>query len=166
VAVHGFTITGPPQRALLVTSELPLSATAWQDARVGAFRRRFTWLPTPGSCRGCRRRWPCSAWRAPADVVSSVFRMMIVQQVTPDAIQGRVNSLIFAGLQGGPRLGDAEAGAAAALAGPQFAAWSGGLLSVVAAVVTRWAIPEFWRYRSRTGPAPGTREAATETAAG
>ncbi len=88
-----------------------------------------------------------------ADVISSVFRMMIVQRVTPDAIQGRVNSLIFVGLQGGPRLGDAEAGAAAEVGGPQFAAWSGGLLSVVAAAVTCWAIPEFWRYRSDTGPA-------------
>ena len=86
-----------------------------------------------------------------ADVVSSVFRAVIVQQVTPDAMQGRVNSLIFAGLQGGPRLGDAEAGAAAALAGPQFAAWSGGLLSVVTAIVTCWAIPQFWRYRSDSG---------------
>src|SRR5215467_7463525 len=86
-----------------------------------------------------------------ADVVSSVFRAVIVQQVTPDAIQGRVNSLIFAGLQGGPRLGDAEAGAAAALGGPQFAAWSGGLLSVATAIVTCWAIPQFWRYRSDGG---------------
>ena len=33
-------------------------------------------------------------------------------------MQGRVNSLVFAGLQGGPRLGDAEAGAVAALGGP------------------------------------------------
>jgi len=88
-----------------------------------------------------------------ADVVSSVFRAVIVQQVTPDAMQGRVNSLIFAGLQGGPRLGDAEAGAAAALGGPQFAAWSGGLLSVATAIVTCWAIPQFWRYRSDNGPA-------------
>ena len=86
-----------------------------------------------------------------ADVVSSVFRAVIVQQVTPDAVQGRVNSLIFAGLQGGPRLGDAEAGAAAALGGPQFAAWSGGLLSVATAIVTCWAIPQFWRYRSDSG---------------
>jgi Transmembrane secretion effector len=93
-----------------------------------------------------------------ADVISSVFRMMIVQQVTPDALQGRVNSLIFVGLQGGPRLGDAEAGAAAAIAGPQFAAWSGGLLSVAAAVVTCWAIPEFWRYRNETGMAHGAAE--------
>jgi predicted MFS family arabinose efflux permease len=93
-----------------------------------------------------------------ADVVSSVFRMMIVQQVTPDAIQGRVNSLIFVGLQGGPRLGDAESGAAAAVAGPQFAAWSGGLISVVTAVVTCWAIPQFWRYRNETGQAHGPGE--------
>ena len=89
-----------------------------------------------------------------ADVVSSVFRMMIVQQVTPDPMQGRVNSLVFAGLQGGPRLGDAEAGLAAAVAGPQFAAWSGGLLSVATAIVTCWAIPQFWRYRSDGGVAP------------
>jgi predicted MFS family arabinose efflux permease len=88
-----------------------------------------------------------------ADVVSSVFRAVIVQQVTPDAMQGRVNSLIFAGLQGGPRLGDAESGAAAALAGPQVAAWSGGLLSVATAVVTCLAIPQFWRY-GRDGAAP------------
>ena len=94
-----------------------------------------------------------------ADVVSSVFRMMIVQQVTPDPIQGRVNSLMFVGLQGGPRLGDAESGAVAALTGPQFAAWSGGLLSVVAALVTCWAIPQFWRYRSQTGAAPAAGEA-------
>ncbi len=87
-----------------------------------------------------------------ADVVSSVFRMMIVQQVTPDMMQGRVNSLVFAGLQGGPRLGDAEAGAAAALAGPQFAAWSGGVLSIVTAVITCWAIPQFWRYQNVATP--------------
>ena len=88
-----------------------------------------------------------------ADVISAVFRMMIVQQVTPDGMQGRVNSLIYAGIQGGPRLGDAEAGGAAALGGPQFAAWSGGLLSVVTAVATCWLLPGMWRYDSRrTGP--------------
>jgi hypothetical protein len=88
-------------------------------------------------------------------VVSAVFRMMIVQQVTPDGMQGRVNSLIYAGIQGGPRLGDAEAGAAAALGGPQFAAWSGGVLSVVTAVVTCWLLPGMWRYDSRAARPPG-----------
>jgi MFS family permease len=94
-----------------------------------------------------------------ADVISSVFRMMIVQHTTPDAVQGRVNSLVFAGLQGGPRLGDAESGVAAAIAGPQVAAWSGGLLSVAAAAVTCWAIPEFWRYQSPAATAAPARSA-------
>jgi predicted MFS family arabinose efflux permease len=85
-----------------------------------------------------------------ADVVSAVFRMMIVQHATPDGMQGRVNSLIYAGIQGGPRLGDAEAGGAAALGGPQFAAWSGGVLSVVTAVATCWLLPGMWRYDSRS----------------
>jgi len=76
-----------------------------------------------------------------------------VQQSAPDAMQGRVNSLVFAGLQGGPRLGDAEAGLVADLAGPQVAAWSGGLLSVACAIVTCWAIPLFWRYQSTIGAA-------------
>jgi hypothetical protein len=69
-------------------------------------------------------------------------------------MQGRVNSLVFAGLQGGPRLGDAEAGVVADLAGPQVAAWSGGLLSVACAIVTCWAIPQFWRYQNTALASP------------
>ena len=96
-----------------------------------------------------------------ADVISAVFRMVIVQQVTPDQMQGRVNSLIYAGIQGGPRLGDAEAGAAAAIGGPSFAAWSGGLLSVATALATCWLLPGIWRYDSRAGAVPlATGEAA------
>ncbi len=106
------------------------------------------WLPAALALR---------ALAGAADVISSVFRGAIVQQATPDALQGRVNSLVYVGLTGGPRIGDAEAGAAAALGGPRFAAWSGGLLSVATAVVTCWALPRFWRYQSqaiRTGPVP------------
>lgn len=89
-----------------------------------------------------------------ADVISAVFRMVIVQQVTPDQMQGRVNSLIYAGIQGGPRLGDGEAGAAAAIGGPQFAAWSGGLLSIVTGLLTCWLLPGMWRYDSRAAAGP------------
>ncbi len=84
-----------------------------------------------------------------ADVISAVFRMVIVQQATPDRMQGRVNSLIYAGIQGGPRLGDGEAGAAAAIGGPQFAAWSGGLLCIVTGLITSWLLPGMWRYDAR-----------------
>ena len=64
--------------------------------------------------------------------------------------------MLFTRIQGGPRLGDAEAGAAAALGGPQFAAWSGGMLSMVTAVVTCWLLPGMWRYDSRPAR-PGQR---------
>ena len=98
-----------------------------------------------------------------ADVISAVFRMVIVQQVTPDQMQGRVNSLIYAGIQGGPRLGDAEAGAAAAIGGPSFAAWSGGLLSVATAALTCWLLPGIWRYDARAASLPlVTGEAAEQ----
>src|SRR5262249_58899704 len=93
-----------------------------------------------------------------------VSRMIIVQQSAPDGMQGRVNSLVFAGLRGGPRLGDAEAGVVADLAGPQVAAWSGGLLSVACALVTCWAIPQFWRYQSTIGPARAPARGAAERA--
>jgi hypothetical protein len=43
------------------------------------------------------------------------------------------------------------------LAGPQVAAWSGGLLSVACAIVTCWAIPRFWRYQSTTVAGPAAR---------
>ena len=89
-----------------------------------------------------------------ADVISAVFRMVIVQQVTPDQMQGRVNSLMYAGIQGGPRLGDAEAGAAAAIGGPQFAAWTGGLLSAATALLTCWLLPGIWRYDARSHADP------------
>jgi hypothetical protein len=94
--------------------------------------------------------------------------MIIVQQSAPDAMQGRVNSLVFAGLQGGPRLGDAEAGLVADLAGPRVAAWSGGLLSVACAIVTCWAIPQFWRYQNTIGAAraPGRGSADQARSAG
>lgn len=101
-----------------------------------------------------------------ADVISSVFRMVIVQQSTPDELLGRVNSLMFAGLTGGPRLGDAEAGAAAVIGGPRFAAWSGGLLSIVTAVVTSWLLPQFWRYQSRGGMTAAAQPAPEEAGEG
>ena len=97
-----------------------------------------------------------------ADVISAVFRMVIVQQVTPDRMQGRVNSLIYAGIQGGPRLGDGEAGAAAAIGGPQFAAWSGGLLSIAVGALTCWLLPGMWHYDSRRAAVPEDEAAAGE----
>ncbi len=147
-ALIGSLLTGHVGRVRRAGRAVAICVVGW-GAAIAAFGLA-TWLPAA---------LVLLVVAGAADVISSVFRMMIVQHSTPDVMQGRVNSLVFAGIQGGPRLGDAEAGAAAALAGPQFAAWSGGLLSIVTAVVTCWAIPQFWRYQN-TAPVGAPRESA------
>jgi MFS family permease len=82
-----------------------------------------------------------------ADVISAVFRGTILQLQVPDRLRGRLNAVHIAVVAGGPRLGDAEAGAVAALTTPQFSVVSGGLACVAGvAVISRW-IPELgvWR---------------------
>ena len=83
-----------------------------------------------------------------ADVVSAVFRNTILQLAVPDALRGRLSALHIAVVTGGPRLGDAEAGAVAALAGTRFSVVSGGLACIVGVVLVGWLLPEFTRYRS------------------
>jgi MFS family permease len=62
-----------------------------------------------------------------ADVISAVFRQNVQQRAVPDHLQGRLSGTFFAVVAGGPRLGDLETGVAAAIGGPEFAVWSGGL---------------------------------------
>ena len=80
-----------------------------------------------------------------ADVVSAVFRQAVQQRAVPPHLQGRLSGTFFAVVAGGPRLGDAETGVAAAIGGPQFAVWSGGLACIVGAAVLLWRVPELWR---------------------
>jgi predicted MFS family arabinose efflux permease len=82
-----------------------------------------------------------------ADVVSAVFRQAVQQRTVPEHLQGRLSGTFFAVVAGGPRLGDAETGAAAAIGGPQFAVWSGGLACVAGVGVLLWRVPELWRDR-------------------
>lgn len=79
-----------------------------------------------------------------ADVISAVFRQAVQLRAVPEHLQGRLSGTFFAVVAGGPRLGDAETGAAAAIGGPQFAVWSGGLLCVVGVGLLLWRVPELW----------------------
>ena len=82
---------------------------------------------------------------AGADVISAVLRSAIVQILTPDALRGRVSSIHILVVTGGPRIGDAEASAVAALAGTQFSVVSGGILSLIGLGAVALAMPEFDR---------------------
>jgi Transmembrane secretion effector len=80
-----------------------------------------------------------------ADVVSAVFRNAILQLTVPDGLRGRLAAIHIAVVTGGPRLGDAEAGAVAALAGPQVSVVSGGLACLAGVALLAWRLPELDR---------------------
>jgi MFS family permease len=84
-----------------------------------------------------------------ADVVNGVFRTTIIQVNTPDALQGRVNSVGFVVGAGGPRLGDVESGVVASITSPVFSVVSGGLASVVGVALLGLLRPTFARYDAR-----------------
>lgn len=82
-----------------------------------------------------------------ADVISAVFRSTILQLTVPDRLRGRLSALQIAVVTGGPRLGDAEAGAAAALAGLRFSVVSGGLACLAGVAAVGWWLPGFREFR-------------------
>jgi hypothetical protein len=86
-----------------------------------------------------------------ADVISAVFRQAVQLRAVPEHLQGRLSGTFFAVVAGGPRLGDAETGLAAAVGGPQFAVWSGGLACMAGVGVLLWRVPELWRDRGGGG---------------
>jgi MFS family permease len=77
-----------------------------------------------------------------ADVLSAVFRSTIVLLETPDELRGRVSALHILVVTSGPRVGDVEAAAVAAVAGAQVSVVSGGLLCLVGVVVVARMFPE------------------------
>jgi predicted MFS family arabinose efflux permease len=88
-----------------------------------------------------------------ADVLSAVFRSTIVQLDTPDELRGRISALHILVVTSGPRLGDVEAAAVAAVAGPQFSVVSGGLLCLLGVVVVARLFPELRNHVTRA-PVP------------
>ena len=81
-----------------------------------------------------------------ADVVSAVFRNTILQLSVPDNMRGRLSSVHIAVVTGGPQIGDAEAGAVAALTSPRVSVVSGGVACILGVLVLlRW-VPELARY--------------------
>jgi MFS family permease len=104
-----------------------------------------------------------------ADIISAVFRQNVQQRAVPDHLQGRLSGTFFAVVAGGPRLGDLETGVAAAIGGPEFAVWSGGLACLVGVGILLWRVPELWaddgggQARGRATPSEMVTGAVAET---
>jgi MFS family permease len=84
--------------------------------------------------------WCALAVIGAADSVSTIIRNTIRQLQTPDQIRGRMTSVNMIFFQGGPQLGEVEAGVVAQLLGAPFAIVSGGIACVVGMVmiVRKW----------------------------
>ena len=75
-----------------------------------------------------------------ADAVSTIIRNTIRQLQTPDHIRGRMTSINQIFFQGGPQLGEVEAGVVAQLFGAPAAIVSGGIACVLgmSMIVRKW----------------------------
>ncbi len=89
-----------------------------------------------------------------ADMVSGLFRSAVWNTTVPDELRGRLAGIELISYSTGPTLGNVEAGAVAALAGPRFSIVSGGVLCVAGTLLLGALLPGFRRYDARDHTAP------------
>jgi MFS family permease len=100
-----------------------------------------------------------------ADSLSAVCRTTIMQTIAPDELRGRLTSVYFMVVVGGPYIGDIEAGAVASATTAQISVVSGGVACLLGLAAAAIAFPAVWRYRARAAaavPAAAALAAAVE----
>jgi predicted membrane protein len=98
-------------------------------------------------------------------MVSGIFRMTMWNQTIPARVRGRLAGLEMISYSTGEPLGNLEAGAVATLTGSvRVAVLSGGVLSLLGAVIVTLAIPALWRYDARTTRPPEPARSADASA--
>jgi len=81
------------------------------------------------------------------DMVSTVIRSTIRQILTPDHMKGRMIGVNTIFVQGGPMIGEAEAGFVAHLYGAPFSVVSGGVVTVLLTLLIAWKVPHLRKYK-------------------
>jgi predicted MFS family arabinose efflux permease len=89
----------------------------------------------------------CLAATGAADTVSMVLRNVIRQLGTPDHLRGRMTGINMVFFQGGPMLGELEAGAAAQWIGARASVVTGGLGCLLATAWIAAQTPALRHYR-------------------
>jgi MFS family permease len=121
------------------------AAAAWGAAIVAFGLADAIWLAVA-----------CLALAGGMDAISGIFRSAIWNETIPDHLRGRLAGVEMLSWSSGPTLGNAEAGAVAALAGVRASVVAGGVACVAGTVALALALPGLWRYDSRAageGPA-------------
>ncbi len=93
-----------------------------------------------GLTRSLVLAWSALAVTGSADAVSTIIRNTIRQLQTPDHIRGRMTSINQIFFQGGPQLGEMEAGSVAQLLGAPVAIITGGIGCILGMglIVAKW----------------------------
>ncbi|HEY6072897.1 MAG TPA: MFS transporter [Anaerolineales bacterium] len=93
-----------------------------------------------GLTRSLVLAWSALAVTGSADAVSTIIRNTIRQLQTPDQIRGRMTSINQIFFQGGPQLGEMEAGSVAQLLGAPIAIITGGIGCILGMglIVAKW----------------------------
>jgi len=99
-----------------------------------------------GLARSFLLAWALLAVIGASDAVSTIIRNTIRQLQTPDHLRGRMTSVNQIFFQGGPQLGEIEAGVVAQLFGAPFAIITGGVGCIVGLgwIVAKW--PQLMSY--------------------
>ena len=83
-----------------------------------------------------------------ADTVGAIMRQTIRQMATPDHLRGRMTSVVRIFSNGGPQLGNFEAGLVAALIGAPLSVMTGGIANLILIAVIAWRIPRLTKFES------------------
>jgi MFS family permease len=103
----------------------------------------------------------CLAMTGAADTVSMIIRSVVRQLETPDRLRGRTTGINMVFFNGGPQLGEIEAGTVAHLFGAPFSVITGGIGCLVATGSIAAATPELRRYRATPLTMPTAESLAT-----
>ncbi|MCC7207864.1 MAG: MFS transporter [Anaerolineae bacterium] len=87
-----------------------------------------------------------------SDAVSMVIRATMRQLLTPDRLRGRMISVNMIFFQGGPQLGEFEAGALARVTSAVFSVVSGGVATVIFVGLVWLTVPALRNYREGSLP--------------
>ena len=99
-----------------------------------------------GLTRSLLVAWLALATTGAADGVSTIIRNTIRQLQTPDHIRGRMTSVNQIFFQGGPQLGEMEAGAVAQFLGAPFAVITGGIGCIIGTLLILRKWPQLTKY--------------------
>ena len=99
-----------------------------------------------GATRSLLLAWLALAVTGASDGVSTIIRNTIRQLQTPDHIRGRMTSVSQIFFQGGPQLGEVEAGSVAQFFGAPFAVITGGIGCIVGMFLIVWKWPQLTKY--------------------